>query len=205
MIRREPYKGESTLQGGQRHRAPIYGCVPPTASSGWPIPYRSPFRNNSQTNWPNQTTRRVFRWSLWFSSLTKDSNFLIISNQSWVLIQCVAYLGMTGMSRWFFLGSRNPRKVEGEQQCGRTGSSETMASQPHYPLLACSVTVQLQNVFLQEAKYICPNFKVYLSKMQNVFVQMVAVKQWLWTAIAPRCWLAVSPYNCPVTKWLPCC
>ena len=75
-----------------------------------------------------------------------DKRFKLSDHQH----QCVAYLGMRGMSRWFFLGSRNPRKVERDQQCGRTGSSETMASQPHYPLPACSVTLQLQSVFLQK-------------------------------------------------------
>ena len=110
-----------------------------------------------------------------------------------------------------FLGSRNPGKVEGDQQCGWTGSSETMASLPvvclQYNCTKC-ISPKSYNTFVQmvpveqwspslttrcllavspynckmyfsnKLKCICPNFKVYLSKMLNVFVQMVAVKQW---------------------------
>ena len=33
----------------------------------------------------------------------------------------------------------------------------------------------MQNIFVQNSKYICPKCKIYLSKMQNIFVQNVIV------------------------------
>ena len=95
---------------------------------------------------PNQTTRRVFRSSLWFPTLTKESNFLLINNQSWVLIQCsVAYLGMTGMSRWFFWAPGTQGRSRG---INNVAGLVPVKQWPHYPLFACSTIVQ--NVFLQK-------------------------------------------------------
>ena len=139
-------QGWGDLTRGTQAQPTIYGCVPPTASSGWPIPYRSPFRNNSQTNWPpNQTTRRVFTWSLWFPSLTR---FKLSDHQH----QCVAYLGMTGMSRWFFWAPGTQGRSRG---INNVAGLVLVKQWPHYPLFACSTIVQ--NVFL-------PKVTMHLSK-----------------------------------------
>ena len=150
-----PYKGDTG-------EAPIYGSVLlrlPHQGDRYPTDHHlgTTHKQTDPTKQPEESSepRSVqVAWLLWFCSLQKShisdirfakySNFfLIFSNQRWVLIQCVAYLGMTGMSRWFFWGSRNPRKVERDQQCGRTGSSETMASQTSLPVapLQCHLTI----------------------------------------------------------------
>ena len=43
----------------------------------------------------------------------------------------------------------------------------------------------MQNVFVQIAKCICPNFKMYLSKLQIVFVQIAK-------CICPNCKMYLS-------------
>ena len=70
-----------------------------------------------------------------------DKRFKLSDHQH----QCVAHLGMTGMSRWFFWAPGTQGRSRG---INNVAGLVPVKQWPHYPLFACSTIVQ--NVFLQK-------------------------------------------------------
>ena len=177
MIRREPYKGEVTLHGGHRRPLPSMDLCLRLPHQGDRYPTDHHFGTTHKQTDPQPNHPK----SLQIITLVSyfDKRIKLSAHQQSILSLDPVQCSISRNDRHVqvvFLGSRNPGKVEGDQQCGRTGSSETMASLP---------VVCLQ--------YNCT--KCISPKSYNTFVQMVPVEQWS-PSLTTRCLLAVSPYNC---------